>query len=295
MKNLYKIIPFLTIIIFHQNTIAQNLSQDSEGFSNIIVPSTQLNLDISNKIATFDFINFYSKKSAKKVFYGLQLKGKSENGVGIIFSDEKIASNSSINFLLGHSWSSKLLNNKKTNQTSNTQIIDEIKKLSDTLDEIRKNHIKLVEAIPQINSTKNTLIQIIKNSSALKKDAFIKTSNLKKMVKTIKTLHEKEIFHYYRENSIHRPDDNGNSIKLLIDNASGYYNSVISSLNKLIALSEKLDIKLKELGVIENSNPKRFPINNLLFIRGGVNGSSFKYDENKGATTIAERFNNITF
>ncbi|SEB41467.1 hypothetical protein SAMN04489761_0567 [Tenacibaculum sp. MAR_2009_124] len=143
-----QIIPWLMgiLLTFSYQSVSQSLGQDTEGFSTLVFPSTNIGLNLSEDVASFSlyrksrFTNNKpstmprisdafrgsndpsiiknnlekilkqkeairnKEKASKYVYYGVDLKGSSENGLAPIFSSEKLASSASINGLIGIKW-----------------------------------------------------------------------------------------------------------------------------------------------------------------------------------------------
>jgi hypothetical protein len=145
----------MAVFLLAISTSAQSLGQDAEGNSTIVVPTTTLNLDITNSVATFSFykelgssnekfaeyhpiiecelINtdkemldciqkklremqtqywnpaptdmFNQKKKNHYYTVGIDLAGKTKEGLGTLFSKEKVTNSASIGFLTGYNWS----------------------------------------------------------------------------------------------------------------------------------------------------------------------------------------------
>ncbi len=146
MKNQIKLWLGGTLLILSSQIFSQSLGQDTEGFSTLVFPSTNITLNLSEDVASFSLYrssrfnndNVASlptissafrgssdpkiiseklekilkqrevirnkEKASKYVYYGVDLKGSSENGLAPIFSSEKLASSASINGLVGIKW-----------------------------------------------------------------------------------------------------------------------------------------------------------------------------------------------
>lgn len=57
MKNIYQLLLAVASIVFTNPLYAQSLGQDAEGYSTIVLPSTSINLDLTNDVASFNFYN----------------------------------------------------------------------------------------------------------------------------------------------------------------------------------------------------------------------------------------------
>ncbi len=62
----------LIMVLFALHTNAQTIGHDTDGYSNLILPSAQLNLDIANNIATIDYVNYFKGD----FLYGIRLSGE---------------------------------------------------------------------------------------------------------------------------------------------------------------------------------------------------------------------------
>jgi len=272
---------------------AQNLLQDQEGFSNIIVSSTLLNLDITNKVATFDYVNDYSFSSTENLIYGIQIKGAVENDAGVIFTDEKIASNSSLDFLFGYSVKSKIKNKTERLQI----IISESNLLTGELEKSVKNLNEFVEGIDETLARKNTLLEVIKVKSSITKN-IVNTEVITKHIKVLNDAYKSALTNLNKENDKiednKEKEDGLKEITRLINQADPAYTEISNSLAIMLNISKNIDQKLSEYNDFDETLDF-YRRRNLFFIRGGFNGSSFKYDSNPDAITINDRFEDVTF
>lgn len=140
-----KVMVFCFLFIGFFRTNAQTLGQDAEGYSSIVVPAVTFNLDISSStVAVFSINKEFAKKdipivlgdSCEKYYkkggalrakdvdclsrsfksefnkrawlLGADVKGGIKDGLGTIFSGEKVASSASVSGLIGwkRSWTS---------------------------------------------------------------------------------------------------------------------------------------------------------------------------------------------
>ncbi|WP_103068155.1 hypothetical protein [Aquimarina sediminis] len=89
---------------------AQVINQDANGFSTIVLKSTNLNFDIANDIATFTYYDYIHKNGKipgveqKAIMLGGDIKATAENGSGVLFSDEKLVANAGIGGFIGLKW-----------------------------------------------------------------------------------------------------------------------------------------------------------------------------------------------
>lgn len=138
-----KILLPICLSLMAQTAISQSLGQDAEGKSTVVAPTTTINLDIANNIASFTFYRKYEDdpevslknkpspncithiandknfagciagnmeafmNSAKYqgIILGIDLKGSVKDGIGTLFASEKITTTSSVGFLIGRYWS----------------------------------------------------------------------------------------------------------------------------------------------------------------------------------------------
>lgn len=174
-KSLQFLITIIFLVVATLQSLSQTLGQDTEGYSTIIVPAVNLNLDIANNVATFSFYKklsaqdyklseysqlidcyllsddgeikdcfnekFESLKKEKKIdniLLGIDLKGNTKEGIGNFFSGEKVTSSASIGAIFGYNWSTININNDFSNpKLKNEKTHDEIKKEKDYITENR--------------------------------------------------------------------------------------------------------------------------------------------------------------
>lgn len=174
-KSLQFLITIIFFVVATLQSLSQTLGQDTEGYSTIIVPAVNLNLDIANNVATFSFYKklsaqdyklseysqlidcyllsddgeikdcfnekFESLKKEKKIdniLLGIDLKGNTKEGIGNFFSGEKVTSSASIGAIFGYNWSTININNDFSNpKLKNEKTHDEIKKEKDYITENR--------------------------------------------------------------------------------------------------------------------------------------------------------------
>ncbi|WP_452225591.1 hypothetical protein [Lacinutrix chionoecetis] len=278
--------------ILSLSVYSQTISQDTEGYSNIILPSAQLNLDIANNIATIDYINYFSSSSDNNKFlYGTRLSGKAVNGTSVLFSKEKIASSASINGLLAFS-------SKKTFDTNeNIQERDNLVALSRKLDRDKE---ALSDAYNSFLNQKfsdeiilNPLLKILKSKSKIDVKDKQPTDKLKGQLKTLKSEYKaKEIV--LRETLISGTISEDEQLKIEQQLAEGQlaHDEIVFKFIPIIEKGESYDAVVKELKNYESTVTYR---HHLVYVRGGFNGSSFDYDLNNGANTVGERFQGVNF
>jgi hypothetical protein len=96
----------LTLVIFGflffnsiNNSLAQTFFEDAKGKTSIFLPLGG-NIRINTSDESLKFAYFH-KRSDKDVFFGLDAKGKSNNGFAPLFSAEELSPEAAINFNLG--------------------------------------------------------------------------------------------------------------------------------------------------------------------------------------------------
>lgn len=99
-------INILTIAIFGffffcitNDLLAQTFFEDAKGKTSIFLPiGGNVRINTSDEILKFAY---FHKRSDKDVFFGIDAKGKSNNGIAPLFSSEKLSPEAAINFNLG--------------------------------------------------------------------------------------------------------------------------------------------------------------------------------------------------
>ncbi len=228
-----KSLQLLITIIFFIITLplhSQTLGQDTEGYSTIIVPSVNLNLDIANNVATFSFykklsvqdyklseysplidcylLSDYEKvkecfnekfetlkkeKTIDNVLLGIDLKGNTKEGIGNFFSGEKVTSSASIGGIFGYNWSTiKVKKGFSNTKIENDKIPDAIIKEKD---EITKN--KLIQLVSNDTGIEATRLSIpsginIRDEIAFCKSRIMILKDTDHLKKTTKKNHEEK-------------------------------------------------------------------------------------------------------
>ncbi|MCZ8330229.1 MAG: hypothetical protein O9282_02840 [Flavobacterium sp.] len=197
-KSLQFLITILFYVVATLQSLSQTLGQDTEGYSTIIVPAVNLNLDIANNVATFSFYKklsandyklseysplidcfllsddrkieecfnekFESLKKEKKIdniLLGIDLKGNTKEGLGNFFSGEKVTPSASIGAIFGYNWSTINIKNDFSNPKSGNEKI--------------QNEIK----IEKDNITKKKLIQLVSNDTGIEAKNLLIPSGIK--------------------------------------------------------------------------------------------------------------------
>ena len=263
---------------------SQSIGQDTDGYSNLILASAQLNLDVANSIATIDYVDYFNnKKDNVKYLYGLRLSGKAENGVSVLFSNKKIAASSTIDGLVGCSFTKEI----KYGEEKSKSLLNKIKELDKELDkEIESYKMFLKKTLPK--NTINPLMKILNTNSGIHtKKEKLPTSKLNEFLNNLIETYTTKV----TELKLKIGDENASENDMQIRNANEIYDNIKSELKKVINISEKYDEAYKEWKSFALDSKY---IHHLVFFRGGFNGSSFKYDLNNGGTTIDDRFKTQT-
>jgi hypothetical protein len=277
MRNLYLI---LSLVIYSSLVSAQVFGIDNEGYSTILKPSAQLNLDLTNKVATVDFIKSSATTNSNKyIYWGGKLTGVVENDVSFLFSEEKIASSASIDGLIGLSESKKV--------TRNSHAISE---LDDKLNNLDDRLIKSIEDFNTNQIANNPAdIEFIKElKKSLKLPLPLPFTSLKK----IKEANESKIYDETRRilfelNLEGKRSDEINQLKKQLKELNKFEGNISRKLNSIIDDLKRQDEIVDEIANFISKDEYRF---NLIYLRGGVNGSSFKYDLNNGNPLLDKRF-----
>lgn len=115
-KQMKKII-YILFGLITLSTHSQVINQDANGFSTIVLKSANLNLDITNNIATFTYYDYIHKKGKTPEveetawMLGGDVKGTAENGSGALFSNEKLVANAFVGGFVGFKWYSSYTKN----------------------------------------------------------------------------------------------------------------------------------------------------------------------------------------
>ncbi len=255
----------------------QSLSQDADGFSTIILPSTNFNLDIADNEANFNFAT-YLRKNKKPLkasesgwLIGGDLKGKVENEIASIFSGGNVATNAEANFVFGRKGYKEWLNDD--DQIRKTKLEKEKKKIDLEIDNTRQKYYEFLESL--LNK------------------------------KEIDSVIYKTAFYYLLENN----EEVAKEIKESLDLIKAELNEVPIEERKYdptvldVIVGKRTDKFKRDLG---DSRLKSKSINDLerektkfffhkIYFRGGLNGSNFKFDLGQDSTTVESRFEERDF
>lgn len=271
-KTLLTILFGLTIKV----VICQSLTQDSEGFSTIILPSSNFNLDLADKKANFN-VGTYLKKGKKPLkateagwLIGGEIKAGVENDLALVFSDGDIASSAEANLLFGRKWFSE------NNPEKNT-------------------------ALKKLRKEKNTIVQ--KTISAQDEyEIFLK--ELLDLGEVDQLLHDDVKFYLTitDEETLKKKNIKLDSLKQGIQNGSIKNRNInLKSFDKIkskYTAEHKTNVeankaKVKEINeLVRKIYRYRFK---KIFVRGGINGTNFKYDLGQDSTTVDSRFEKRNF
>ncbi|MDZ7898501.1 MAG: hypothetical protein U5N85_10825 [Arcicella sp.] len=171
MKTLY--ILFVIIAIsnnFSSNTFAQGLTQDSKGKSSIIYPGVNLGLNVQEGAIDFNYTLF-----SKKIFpdaigkgewiFGVNLKGKNNEGISNLFTDGNFTPLTSGRIIFGYTFKE---GNKKYTDDSKTKRYQQL--LNDEVlvsKKNRKQHTRTRKKLLSIFSNKfNKMIDNLTNKDS---------------------------------------------------------------------------------------------------------------------------------
>ncbi|GGI56112.1 hypothetical protein [Winogradskyella haliclonae] len=274
--NLIFIALFFVVSIDYIN--CQTFGQDGDGYTNIIVPATQLSLDIANNIASFEFVQ---PSNDDKYIFGARLSGKTENGVSVIFSEEKIAGGASMNFLVGRKFRVTIDRTSTREQALLSRKIS-AEQSKDNLVQTNNNYISSLS-----NPNSNPIIRVLKNNSKIsggninKKKVGDVRSKFKKAYKSkVEDLNEE-----YAKSTT--PDARKFQIQAFKTNSLVVYNTINSNLNNAYNAAKNSEKASRDY--TDFTFDVSF-INHLLYLRGGFNGNSFRYDLDNDSTTVDTRF-----
>lgn len=100
----------ICVTLFANNLVyGQALGQDADAYSSIIYPSLNINLDLSNSNAIFNYYAIvgeeeFGDKLTKGWMIGGDMKFTKEEGIVDLFSDGNVGANTAINGLLARTW-----------------------------------------------------------------------------------------------------------------------------------------------------------------------------------------------
>ncbi|MEZ5017291.1 MAG: hypothetical protein R2800_09590 [Flavipsychrobacter sp.] len=241
---------------------AQTISQDVDGYSPIIIPTSSIALDIPNGVANFSFYNRYdinkqSKQNSKfgnNITVGGEVTGKVKDGLGTLFSGGDATSTGAITLMGGFHWNSI----HKKNGASFNKKLNEAKRRMDDEISLRQKINTLLSKLHDVNiiddDYKIILSPYYKDGTAKNEDV-IDASILKKTFLAYDKLSD---YHKQIENT-------KNTIKNRVDTLKKFYGLLItlsrSSLenyadnaDSVIAAYKNLDKYHKITIQIENIN-----------------------------------------
>ncbi|CAL2085081.1 conserved hypothetical protein [Tenacibaculum sp. 190524A05c] len=271
-----KLIFTILIVLFLFEVKGQSLSQDSEGYSTIILPSTNFNLDVADKKANFNISSYLNKKGEKLKstqagwLIGGEISAEVENEIGSLFSGGDIASNAEINILFGRKWFSE------NDPDENKNVI-----------KLRKQKSNLQSKISLFNEEFDVFLKDLLDNNKI-------DFKLYKMVQ------------FY----VSTTDENRNTLNKKLDSIQkGIANGIIldreisnDSYDKI----KKYNITQEHKDNLKNNRKITKSISELinkiykfsfkkLFIRSGFNGTNFRYDLGQDSTTVDSRFEKRNF
>ncbi|AUC14928.1 hypothetical protein BTO06_07155 [Tenacibaculum sp. SZ-18] len=269
-----KLIFTILIVLFLFEVKGQSLSQDSEGYSTIILPSTNFNLDVADKKANFNISSYLNKKGEKLKstqagwLIGGEINAEVENEIGSLFSGGDIASNAEINILFGRKWFG-----------------ENVPELGEKLKKLRKGRKNLQNEIALFNDRYDAFLKDLLDNNKI-------DFKLSKMVQFyVSTTDENREILDKKLDSIQKGIANGTILDREISNDS--YDKI-----------KKYNIKehqnnIKKNRVISDSinvleKTYRFSFKKL-FIRSGISGTNFRYDLGQDSTTVDSRFEKRNF
>jgi len=178
-----KVLIFIIANLFTFPTLFSQDIKTGEGESSILLPTTNIGIDVGESSITFKTNNFpQSKLKSNGTIWGINAKGKSKEGLASVFSSSEIVPSSNLSAILGYSFS----NSKKISDsyTSNCKenIKNQVLKLSEEF-RISFDSLLIVE-IRRIESVKAKEYLLEKVQPALKIE-YLKYNKLEKLLKKI--------------------------------------------------------------------------------------------------------------
>lgn len=268
----------ITIIVsfIFPRVFSQSLTQDAEGFSTIILPSSNFNLDLADKKANFN-ISTYIRKDQEQIkasesywLIGGEVEAGVENDLALVFSDGDIASSAEANFLFGRKW-------------------------------FKENDPKEKPAYIRLQAEREVILQKIQAAQTAYK------SFLQEMLKSGEIDNQllSYVTHYLSfsdEKELKKMDKKLDSIKRGIQNGIIKDRKIkLESFNKI-----KKQYSAEHKNNLKENKKRADRINKFIeeeyrysfkkiFIRGGISGTSFKYDLGQDSTTVDSRFEKRNF
>ncbi|MCB0629049.1 MAG: hypothetical protein KDD15_04940 [Lewinella sp.] len=261
-------------LIFAYSLCAQSLNQDTEGFSTVVIPSANLNFDISSNIANFAYYTNLNKNGKRALvsdpnkvnIFGVELKGKEKNGIANILSGGDLAIGASAKTLIGIEHLVEENNFKIADDYQNK--LKRISELEKLIWEKQNNVFFLIDSLLKtqaIDSTVHRLaLQLIDNPIP---------EIIKEKIKPLQDSYMEQIPGSKKQKAI----------EAILNFFSIQYFNQLSTRRKL--WQEIDDLK----------DQKWIPIIHRLFLRGGVASSSFTYDTGNLASSSEDRFEIISF
>ena len=277
MKSKNTTLLFILFLFSSLNSFAQSLNQDAEGFSTIVIPSANLNLDISNDIANFGYYGLFRRNNKRpKVtdpssLFGIELKGKENGGLVNLFSEGNVSIGASANLIMGIRWFSET--SKDPNAPKYSKKKEQLAQLKSRIQEKQIKFISLVDSLFKEHKINDTILSQAKSIN--------ETYNIDLVRIKIKSL--RDLKTEIRNNEQNNRNISPEAIEVIIRQFDFIH-------------FQRLELRKKLIEEIEDYEEAIWkPTFHKFFVRGGASGTSFTLDNGDNFTSIEDRFKKNEF